>query len=202
VRLVILSGRSLRDIRARVGLRNVVYGGCHGLEIAGAGLRFKHPRAGARASGVRVAARLLARELRRFPGAFLERKGMTVSVHYRGVSRARRADVLSLAARVARRVPGIATLPGKNVVEFLPRVDWGKGRAVRWIARRLALTLPSRQPLILYAGDDATDEAAFAALTGRGITVRVGAERGGADYAVRGVRDMHTLMHRVARVIG
>jgi len=202
VRLAILSGRSLADIKARVGLGNVVYGGCHGLEIEGAGVGFRHPQAGARVSLVRTAARLLARRLDRVPGAFLERKGLTVSLHYRRVARGRRDDLLRLAARVERQVPGLKILPGKDVVEFIPQVGWGKGQAASWIARRLARTLRPRHAVILYAGDDATDEAAFAALKGRGMTIRVGARRGGAAYAVRGVREIHALLRWIARTIG
>src|SRR4029453_14811200 len=44
-RLAILSGRGLADLRERVALDGVLYGGCHGLEISGRDLRFRHPRA-------------------------------------------------------------------------------------------------------------------------------------------------------------
>ena len=201
-RLAILSGRSLPDIKARVGLGNVVYGGCHGLEIEGAGVRFRHPRARARSSRVGAAARLLARQLHRFPGAFLERKGVTVSLHYRGVSWQRRAGLLNLAAQVERRVPGLTILRGKNVLEFFPRVRWGKGKAALWISSRLTRKLRPRRVLTLYAGDDATDEAAFAALKGRGVTVRVGAGRGRADYAVKNVKAMYALLRWIGQAIG
>jgi trehalose-phosphatase len=93
-------------------------------------------------------------------------------------------------------------LPGKNVLEFLPRVNWGKGEAVLWIRRRLARTLRSRRIVTLYAGDDATDEAAFATLQGRGVTIRVGAHRGRADYAVKNVREIHALLRWIARATG
>lgn len=201
-RLAILSGRSLRDIKARVGLGNVVYGGCHGLEIEGAGFRFRHPVARARRTSVGTAARLLARQLDRFPGVFLERKGLAVSLHYRRVPWQRRSDLFTLGARVERRVPGLTILPGKNVVEFVPRVIWGKGEAALWIASRFARSLRPRRVLTLYAGDDATDAAAFAALKGRGVTVRVGAGRGRADYAVKNVRGMYALLRWIGHAIG
>jgi len=202
VRLAILSGRSLPDVRGRVRLARVVYGGCHGLEIQGPGVRFRHPEARARSARVRAAVRALARQLHRFPGAFLERKGLSVSLHYRRVPRHLRQELSGVAARLGRHAPGLTTLPGKDVVEFLPLVNWDKGRAARWIAERLATRLRPRPRVILYAGDDATDEAAFRALKGRGLTIRVGAERGGAEYAVRHVRAIHALLRRIARVIG
>lgn len=201
-RLAILSGRSLRDIRARVRLRNVVYGGCHGLEIGGAGVRFKHPMASAKLRELSGASRVLARRLERFPGAFLEHKGLTVSLHYRRVPPGRQASLLDFAAGVARRAPGLTIVPGKNVLELLPRVRWRKGEAALWIRSRLARTLGSRPTLTVYAGDDITDETAFAALKGRGVTVRVGAHRGRADYAVENVRAIQALLRWLARGLG
>jgi trehalose-phosphatase len=185
-----------------VGLENVVYGGCHGLEIAGAGVRFRHPKARAGAARVKAATRILARELRRFPGAFLELKGQAVSVHYRKVPQRRRGELLNFGAQVKREVPGLVSLSGKNVLEFLPQVNWGKGQAALWIARRLVPTLRPRCAVILYAGDDATDEAAFAALKGRGVTVRVGGRRGLADYAVKNISGTHALLRWLLRAIG
>jgi len=199
---VILSGRSLPDVKARVDLKNVVYGGCHGLEIDGPGLRFRHPHARAGAARVRAATRVLARQLRRFPGAILERKGQTVAVHYLRVPRRRRGELLTLGAQVERDVPGLVALAGKNVLEFLPRVRWGKGPATLWIARRLATACRPHRAVILYAGDDASDEAAFAALKGRGIGIRVGGRRGPADFAVENVRGLHALLRWLLRAIG
>ena len=42
----VVSGRSLADIKSRVGLPGLVYSGNHGLEIESESLRFVHPEAG------------------------------------------------------------------------------------------------------------------------------------------------------------
>ena len=191
VGLAILSGRALADVRRRVGLRRVVYGGCHGLEIAGAGLAFRHP--GARRARVAATRRLLAAAVRGLPGARLESKGLAVSLHYRHVAAARLDEVRGAVAEVARRAPDLAVIAGHRVFDFVPRVGWDKGRAVRWISRRLAPRLRGRLT-VLYVGDDTTDEAAFAALRGRAVTVRVGAAPTAADHVVRGVREVHSLL--------
>lgn len=200
VRLAILSGRALGDVRARVGLDGVVYGGCHGLEIQGAGLRFRHPRA--RASRIAAARRALAAGAASIPGARVEFKGLAVSLHYRQVAPSRRTAARALAARVARRMPDLSVIAGHAVVDFVPRVGWNKGTAARWIARRLGPARSRGRPIVLYAGDDVTDEAAFAALRGRGVTVRVGGGKSRAEYAVLGVGQMHMLLRRLARLIG
>jgi len=192
VGLAVLSGRALSDVRRRVGVSGVVYGGCHGLQIAGAGLRFRHPAA--RRARVAAVERMLVAAARRLPGARLERKGLAVSFHYRGVTGSRVDEVHDLVERVARRAPDFAVIVGHKVFDFIPRVGWNKGRAASWIATRLSRRL-STGPTVLYVGDDTTDEAAFTALRRRhAITVRVGLAPTVADHVVSGVREVHALL--------
>jgi trehalose-6-phosphatase len=58
------------------------------------------------------------------------------------------------------------------------------------------------EPVIVYAGDDTTDEAAFAALREGGVTIRVGGGESGAEYTVSGVRQVHALLRWIARALG
>lgn len=199
-RLAILSGRALADVRARVAVDDVIYGGCHGLEIEGRGLSFRHPRI--RASRIVAARRALAAGAAAIPGAHVEFKGLAVSLHYRHVAPSEFDGVRALAAGVLRRVPGLALIPGHEVFDFVPRVGWDKGRAARWIARHAGRALRPGSPAVLYAGDDATDEAAFAALKGRALTVRVGEGPSAAACRVRDVGEMQALLRRVARELG
>lgn len=198
-RLAILSGRGLADLRARVALDGVVYGGCHGLEIAGRELHFRHPRA--HRSGVAATERALAAALPSVPGALLECKGLVVSLHYRHVVPSRRRLVREIAERVLSRRPDLTVVPGHLVFDFLPRVGWNKGTAARWMVNRLVRTLPARRAIVVYAGDDASDEMAFAALRDRAVTIHVGTKRTAAEYRVRGVRDVQTLLHRMASAV-
>lgn len=199
-RLAILSGRALADVRKRVGLDAVVYGGCHGLEIEGRGLRFRHPRV----RPLRVAAvrRALVRGAEAIPGAYVEFKGLCVSLHYRNVAPRYRRDVLGLVARTAAGAPDIAVIDGRKAFDFVPRVGWSKGEAVRWIVRHERRALPPGRTVILYAGDDSTDDAAFEALRDRGVTVRIGARRGAAEYGLDGVAQMHRLLRWLVRKVG
>ena len=199
-RLAILSGRALADVRARVAVGDVIYGGCHGLEIEGCGLSFRHPRV--RASRVVAARRALAAGAAAIPGAHVEFKGLAVSLHYRHVALPGHDGVRALVARVLRHVPSLALIPGHEVFDFVPRVGWGKGQAARWIVRHAGRVLRPGSPVVLYAGDDTTDEAAFAALKGRALTVRVGGGESGAEYAVSGVREVHVLLRWIDRALG
>ena len=49
------------------------------------------------------------------------------------------------------------------VLEVRPRVEWDKGRAVRFLLEQMR---PPADAPILYLGDDRTDEDAFRALHG------------------------------------
>ncbi len=186
VRLAILSGRGLSDLRARVALDDVVYGGCHGLEISGRHLRFRHPR---------------ARALPLLPGARLEFKGLSLTLHYRGVRPERWPYVEEIAAAVLRRRRNLTVIQGHRIFDFMPRVGWDKGRAARWMVKRMAPTLPNGRVVVLYVGDDTTDESAFTALRGRALTIRVGSCPTAAHYQVRGVRDVQALLRRMASAL-
>lgn len=170
VRLSIISGRSLADIKKRVGLEGVYYAGCHGLEMEGPDFRYLHPGAKAARPGIRSIARDLRLRLSALPGIAIEDKGLTIAVHFRqaGVSAARLAKktVEQLARGHCKK---IGIMPGRKVLEIMPRVPGGKGLAVR----RLLRLFDHRKPFPVYVGDDLTDEEAFRAIKGRGLSILV-----------------------------
>ena len=168
--VAIVSGRDLEDVRARVGLPELTYAGCHGLEIAGPRASRVHEAAAAAAPQLGAAADMVAHDTRGVAGVQLERKRYTLAVHYR---RVREADVPAVREAVARaqaRHPALRVGTGKKVLELLPDVDWDKGRAVMWLIETLGL----QASFPVYVGDDRTDEDAFRALgpIGAGIAVQ------------------------------
>jgi len=183
VDVAILSGRSLEDVRSRVDLPALYYGGNHGLEIAGPGISFLHAGAEARRSIVQTLAVLIARELGRVPGAALENKGLTLSVHYRRVARSSRPSLRRVRARMRADASGLPVRwgAGRHVWDLLPRVTWHKGAAALHVMRHLGGPFP------VALGDDTTDEDLFAAVKGRGIGIRVGRLKSSrADFYLRG----------------
>jgi trehalose 6-phosphate phosphatase len=166
----IISGRALRDVQERVGLKDIIYAGNHGLEISGPGLNLVNPTAVMQVEPLRDLAQDLRNRLLHIPGVLVENKILTASVHFR---RAPAGSLEEIRRTVEAAVDSTGELfcvtPGLEVLEIKPRVNWNKGSAVRWIEEGLA-----RGPaLTVFVGDDITDEDAFAALPD-GITVRVG----------------------------
>lgn len=201
VGLAVLSGRSLADLKRRVGLRGIIYGGCHGLELDGPGWRFRPAQAPSLRARARRAAAGLEQVISRFAGAHLERKGLALAVHYREVRAARLGALRGWVRRVAAQA-GLTLLPGKKVWDLMPPGHPGKSKAVRLIKAHLKKRLEGKSFLTVYSGDDATDAEVFRSLGARGLAVQVGGTRGEADCRLRGVREVHALLRWVAKTAG
>lgn len=169
---VVLSGRSLEDLRRRAGLPGVMLGGNHGLEVEGRGLLFRHPEAVAVQPELGSLCELLERELRPFSGAGVEDKGLTATVHLRHVRCGVRDHAAALVERmVGRSARRWVVRRGLLSLEIRPALDWNKGAAARWILDRTGI--PAWAALCL--GDDRTDEDLFQTLP-EAVSVKVGLE--------------------------
>ncbi|MBI4419718.1 MAG: trehalose-phosphatase [Gemmatimonadetes bacterium] len=169
--IVIVSGRSLIDLQTMVDLPGLTYVGNHGFEIEGPGITYRHDGGDRYHGALERAANELA-ELG-IEGAWVERKGATLSYHVRAVSDDRLTDARRRALAMLRR-RGLRAILGHGVVEGRPPVDWHKGQAVLHILRqRHGSDWPSRVRA-LFIGDDVTDEDAFRSLHGIGRSICVG----------------------------
>jgi trehalose-phosphatase len=194
--VALVSGRDLPVLRGFVGLQGVYYAGSHGFDIEGPGGRaFQQEEGKALLPELDAAERELAAGLADIPGARLERKRFSVAVHWRHVEEARVAEVERRVGEVLARHPRLRRSGGKRVYEVQPDIDWHKGQAVRWLLRTLGLEGEGVVPL--YVGDDLTDEDAFEALKGRGLSVVVRGEverPTAADYALENVEEVRQLL--------
>jgi trehalose-phosphatase len=166
----IISGRAVEDLYCRVRLQGLIYAGNHGLEIFGHNLRFVEPLASSLRGRLEALCGELATELRSVEGALVEYKGLTASVHYRVVAK---SDVPEIQAAVygavARHPTQFQVNKGRKVFEIVPRTNWHKGTAVRWINSNLG----EKPAFSIYLGDDTSDEDAFSVLPDA-ITIKVG----------------------------
>ena len=165
----ILSGRSLADLKARIDI-DAVYAGNHGLEIEGAGFSYVHEAASHRRKAVEQACWDLEAGLCGLRGVLVERKGLGATLHYRQAP----APLSSWIAATARLVlrpyrEVLAMKPALKAWEIRPRVDWGKGAALKLLLAHLNLT----DPLLVCAGDDVGDEEMFDCCPGA-FSIRVG----------------------------
>lgn len=197
----VISGRTLADIRQRMGIPNVIYGGNHGLELSGPGWNYLNPCACKARNVLRETAKKLAEKLRGREGVILEDKHLTLTVHFRKARETEesliRAEVEEILAPFRARRQ-LRLTEGKKVLEIRPPTNWGKGNALRLIQRRLASRAKVARLRTLYIGDDRTDEAAFAALGKGDFSVRVGKNQAtAARWSLAGVGEVRKLLNRL-----
>jgi trehalose 6-phosphate phosphatase len=170
IMFAILSGRTLADVRQRMPSGHV-YSGNHGLEIHGRGLKFEHLEAAGLRQELYAACQEVSAAASEWPGAWVEDKRLTATLHYRNVDpdchRALRFAVRKRLASFGRK---FRLRSGKKALEICPRVDWDKGSALRYIIERLGPF-----DVCICLGDDRTDESMFLANSGQ-LNIRVGCD--------------------------
>jgi trehalose 6-phosphate phosphatase len=169
--VAVLSGRGLDDVARCVALDGLFYGGCHGLELRGPGLSYGHEPAAVLRAELDGAASSLQRALASVRGALVEHKGLAIAVHRRLVEPAHHPAVEQAVERIAKRHPRLRRARGKMVDELVPDVAWDKGAALDLLRGRLG-----DDGVVLYLGDDRTDEDAFRALGAAGFPILVANE--------------------------
>jgi len=198
--LIILSGRSLSDIKQKVGIKRIYYGGNHGLDISGSNVRFTHPKAIFAKPIINHIRQQLQKEIEDIDGAWIEDKKFTLSLHFRYVKTEDIPRIKKVFYNVVNKYSEkklLAVIKGKKVLELVPDVSWDKGKAVLWILQRL-----KDKYLPVYVGDDHTDETAFKSLRKKGITIRVGKSKSTfAEYYLKGNWEISRLLKKIEYVI-
>lgn len=168
LRLAVISGRDLKDLQTLLPVPGLYLTAGHGALIQAPGAP---PQALVRAD--RAGLDRLARETRALvsgeSGFLVEPKAFSLAFHYRLADPARVEPVLAAFTALREEhcpAPDWELIPGRKVVEVRP-VGVNKGTAVQ----HLLAAWPGAYPV--YLGDDVTDEDAFRALSGRGLTILV-----------------------------
>lgn len=196
--VAIVSGRPAREVEALLGPLDVTIVGEHGWERRDpGGARVEHhpPAAVARA----LARAAHAAEARGW-GSHLERKRASIVLHVRGLPEdeaGRMARECEAMWSGAARTPGLRLSPVHGGLE-LRAAARDKGTAARELIARCA---PGT--LAVYAGDDATDEDAFAVVRDTGIGIRVGADTRASLAGARlpGVPDVTAFLARWLEIV-
>lgn len=169
VTLAFLSGRSIGDLSARVGLVNAFYVGNHGMQIRGPAFSSSDGLAVNCRSDLVDALAFLTRYAKRLRGVMIEDKGLTVTVHWRLAAAKDVKALHHLLEVIVRNHPRLRIFAGAACWELRARASWNKGDAVRQILSHLRLTPADT----ICVGAEHTDEDAFAKLS-EGFTFCVG----------------------------
>lgn len=169
--VAVVSGRAGDDVRARVGVDDIVYVGSHGLELDPRAERWRRVLAGFAANAP-------------WPQQDIEVKGLAVTFHFR--SRPDEREAVQELNRIAEAAAcqGLTARYGRKVLEVLPPIRSNKGTAVRALLEERGLRRA------LAAGDDTTDIDSFAALDDLEVAVRVAVASAEAPSALLDAADL------------
>ncbi|MEN3292144.1 MAG: trehalose 6-phosphate phosphatase [Burkholderiales bacterium] len=171
--VAVITGRSVADIRSRLGFQPDFVVGNHGLEgVPGAEHSAELCEQLCAQWEQRLAAALQDRSVYD-PGIRIENKVYSLSVHYR-LARDRAKAERQLAALFARLTADARVVGGKCVFNLLPPEASDKGVALE----RLMQASGARSAI--YIGDDVTDEDIFRLPRPDLLSVRVGLGAGSA----------------------
>jgi trehalose 6-phosphate phosphatase len=196
-KIVVISGRSLKDLGRTLSDKNLIYVGNHGLELSGKGLHlpptvYKARRA-SRILGV-LAAKLNT-VFYFWPGVTVENKVYTLSLHFRNIRKDRKLafnELVNFYKEKYKKHP-IIWRRGKKVWDIRPAAQWDKGRMALHVTKTFRGAVP------IAIGDDETDEDLFKAIRTKGIAIRVGySKKSCADYYFKSQRDVPLFLQSLA----
>lgn len=155
--VAVVSGRSVDDVRERVGVEQLIYAGSHGHEIEfPGGERYEHPGSQISAPALGLAQDQLNRLIDGVDGATVEAKPFSIAVHTRNApGNEARNQAETIVTGVAEEA-GLVVRRGKEVLELRPNVKWDKGSAIQHISGGL-----DSNKSAIFIGDDETDEDGF-----------------------------------------
>ncbi|MBL8843676.1 MAG: trehalose-phosphatase [Planctomycetes bacterium] len=188
--VAIVSGRPLAELERLAADPAFLRCGSHGAE------RGRHRGAASLDAAARErlaqAGEAARRSAARLEGAFVEEKPVGIAFHYRA------SDATAAATVVAELRAELAGLAGGRLIDGAAVLectfgDSDKGRALRELRQRVGATA------ILFLGDDATDDDAFAALLPGDVGVGVGERARGPSHRVADIAAVAKLLAELAK---
>jgi trehalose 6-phosphate phosphatase len=194
LKLAMMSGRSVRNLKERVALPDIGYGGVFGLEVTSPGWRYIHPHAKAMRPALAGLVSTLGELYKDLPGVLVEDKEAGLTLHYRNVPKKLHHE-FSRRLEKARAMapPQLEWNRGKAAWEVLPKTTWNKGKAALMLWRRLG------RPFMLALGDDPFDEPMLlAAQKHGGAGIRVGEGPSKAAFRLKDPAEVHRFLRALA----
>lgn len=191
--VAIVSGRSVADVRGRLGFQPHFVVGNHGaeadgLEAVGEAASDALSKLGARLQD--RAAELAA------AGVTVEDKGHSLALHYR-LSRTRERALQVITESLADHDQELRVFGGKLVINVVPRLAPDKAQAVHALVHRAGVSCA------LFAGDDVNDEPVFAAAPPGWLTIRIGRDdpRSAAQFFLDSPAETAMLLERMVSLL-
>jgi trehalose 6-phosphate synthase/phosphatase len=193
IRVALVSGRALVSLQqVAQPSERMLLTGSHGIEVQLDTPGIELGLVAAELEELDALARVLERISGSVDGAFIERKPAGMALHTRLASPEEGREAQREAReQVSELLPGLTMREGKNVLEFSVRSST-KGDALAQLRAHTGATN------VFYAGDDVTDEDAFAALKSGDLGLKIGPGASLAGYRVRGPEEVAQVLALLA----
>lgn len=189
----IVSGRSLKSVKQKVGIKNIFYAGNHGFEVSGPNFSWKLACVEAVEKEMPQIAQAL-KKVGKIPGVYLEEKKISLSVHFRHTPKKLLSSLKKEIKKAAKPFMdrGLVKIHrGKKIFEVRPNLSWDKGRVVELLIKKLQL----ERSLNIFIGDDITDEDAFKVLRNKNFGIKVGSLSGSwARYGLKNTEEVEKFL--------
>jgi trehalose 6-phosphate phosphatase len=187
--VAVISGRALSDLAGRIAEADETHlVGSHGSEFESGFATPVSPESNELLAEVERRAQQITSKT---PGAILERKPAAVAFHYRNANEDQAAAAVNELLQAVEKRSGVYIRQGKKVVE-ISVVKTDKGLALQSLRQRLGASA------VVFFGDDATDEDAFASLAGPDVGVKVGEGPTAARFRVADTLEVARLLANIA----
>jgi trehalose 6-phosphate phosphatase len=192
VHMAIVSGRALADLARFDFPARAMLVGSHGMEISGRDIHPLDPVESSRLLALDELASAAGDVVG--PGTWVERKPASVVLHVRQADPERANGALVDLIESARSIVGATVKRGSGVLELFAR-SASKGDALARLAAELGALSTA------YAGDDVTDEDAFAVLGPTDVTVKVGLGTTLAHHRLRDPDDVAAWLRHLTETL-
>ncbi|KKR31229.1 MAG: hypothetical protein UT63_C0078G0009 [Candidatus Gottesmanbacteria bacterium GW2011_GWC2_39_8] len=191
--LAIVSGRTLSDIKARVGIEGIMYSGSHGMEWEYRGRCFTAEVPSETLEALKAIKLEMEDISQNFKGSLVENKIYSVAFHYRQVISGKKLELeYSLHKKLAKylRRHKVSLLMDKDTYDIRAHMGWTKGEVINGFKKLSSDDIGK----IIYIGDSKTDEEAFEKLA-NDITIKVGLSKDSlAKYFLRDEQDVQRFL--------
>lgn len=198
--VALISGRALESLRDVASPEhNTLLVGSHGAEryapaefeaeVAQAQLSHKHSKL------LKKAGDFLETLAKQYEGAWVESKPAGLVLHVRMTPPEQLGPVTRAAFSGLDRLVGVTATQGKGMIEVTV-LEADKGQGLAWLRE------VTDASVVLFAGDDVTDEDAFKVLKSPDVGIKVGTGRTAAEFTVDGPGDIAELLQLLVDVRG
>lgn len=171
---IIISGRSLKDLRQKVPPEIVNLAANHGLEWVIKGEYNRFPLKSKYLRSLRLVKLSIKNLSKTFRNIIIEDKKLSVAAHYRSLDNHQTIIFKTQFNKIIKKYSDanlLNVIHGKKVFDIRPAVSWTKGNFTKSLVEKIVLQ--GRSPLVICIGDDTTDEDMFSKFE-KEITIKVG----------------------------